>query len=210
MKLFGTKTVREIMDFTEEEIEKVLAEGNWGIGSTWKESFNDLPENIQNVLPAKDILARAITYAWKKYPRKHREVGIFATCIEGFTTGMWGGFGQDQDPLMEDAQNAIITLAGGVPTTITQSVFTYSPPLDKNGNVQHLGGLLSPEEFTKAGIQLLENLCFKSKKQGIEDALEFLEQAIDKMEKSKSAFKSKLVAESRELVERAKKILENL
>lgn len=202
MKYFSAETVREIMNFTNEEIEKELKEGNWNISDEWEKYTPDKKREAE-CFGVPDLLPKAIVFAQKKYPGKTREIGIFATHIEGFATGMWGGFGQDQDPLYEKAQDVVLALAGGIPASINdpeEKIFGWAA--DKT--------LLNQEEFTKAGIQLLENICFRSKETALEQALECLSGSIALQEKSRQAFKSPKIEESKALVERAKGILERI
>lgn len=208
MKLFNKKTVRDIMNFTDDDMEKELKAGNWNIGDEWKlwETNKD-----NDMWIARDIMPRAITYAHRKYPADTiRETGIFAVLVEGFTTGIFGGFGQDQDPLYGKAEEAVLALAGGVPANINDpenKMFGLTPPLDEKGETKTL---LSKEEFTRAGIQLLENICFNSQETALEEALKYLTGSIKLQEKSRQAFKSKTIEESTVLAERAKQILEKL
>ena len=202
MRLLHAQTVREIMNFSENDIEETVK--RWNIGDDWKEYFKGDKAAIDF---GSDILARALTYAVKKYPGRDRETGIFATLVEGFTTGMFGGFGQDQDPLYEKAEEAVLTLAGGIPPSVADpeyKMFGLTPE-------QATGGLLSKEEFTRAAIQLLENVCFsESLEDTITTALTYLEKAIENMEKSRQAFKSKTIAEARQYTERVKEILQRV
>jgi len=190
MKLFDLATLKKIMNFSKEEIQTALEAGNWFIGEWENEDSIDYP------------LALAICYASQKYPKAtHRQIAIFATCIQGFTTGLWGGFGLDQDPLMRKAEDAVTTLAGGVPPQIAD-------PENEFFGLMPEQPILSPEEMTKAGMQLLENVIFKQDtEEAVRQALAYLEKNIELLEKSKSAFKSKLVAEAREQAEQARTIL---
>jgi len=203
MKLLHAQTVREIMNFSENDIEETVK--RWNIGDDWKEYFKGDKAAIDF---GSDILARALTYAVEKYPGRDRETGIFATLVEGFTTGMFGGFGQDQDPLYEKAEEAVLTLVGGIPPTVAD-------PEEKRMGLMPVGeaagGLLSKDEFTRAAIQLLENICFsQSLEDTIATALTYLEKAIEKMGKSRQAFKSKTIAEARQYTERVKELLERV
>jgi len=206
MQLFDLETLEKIMDFTDEEIQTALEAGNWHIGNYWKNKNEDSIDYP---------LALAICYASNKYPKAtNRQIGIFAACIQEFTTGVWGGFwlwsgfwgrlGVDQDPLMrkdplmKKAEDAVITLAGGIPASITDKEDQQKP-------------LLTPEEMTKAGVQLLENIIFKQNtEEAIKQALSYIEKNIELLEKTKQAFKSKLVAEAREEAEQARAILKEV
>jgi len=196
LKMFDEKTVRKIMDFPEEEVARALA-GKWHI-----------PDGLDGTSNTR-ILSLAITYAEKKYPGRAREIGIFSTLVEYFTTGFLGGFGQEEDPLFVRAEESVVALAGGIPSSTTKSIISYTPPLNQDGSVVPLGGLLTLEEFTRAGIQLLENICFSSS-YTVEDAIKLLDEAVEKMKKTKSAFKSKTIEEARLYVERAKEVLKNI
>lgn len=97
--IFDPETVFNKLAIDDEEIEEELKKGNW---------------NIPLADASDRILARAVAWAQKKYgTEKVREIGIFATMVSGFTTGLWGGFGQDQDPLFLEAQKKVIEVAGG-------------------------------------------------------------------------------------------------
>jgi len=198
MRLFDLEALEKIMSFTDEEIQTALEAGNWYIADDWK---NDKSENNIDY-----PLALAICYASNKYPKAtNRQIGIFATCVQGFATGLWGGFGLDQDPLMRKAEDAVITLAGGIPASIAD------PKDQLIGYMPEKPLLLDKEEMTKAGVQLLENIIFKQNtEEAIKQALAYVEKNIELLEKTKQAFKSKLVAEAREEAEQARAILKEV
>jgi len=197
MQLFDLETLEKIMSFADEEIQTALEAGDWHIGDDWK---NDKSENNVDY-----PLALAICYASNKYPKAtNRQIGIFATCVQGFTTGLWGGFGLDQDPLMKKAEDAVITLAGGIPASVADKEDQFVGFMPQKP-------LLNPEEMTKAGVQLLENIIFKQNtEEAIKQALSYIEKNIELLEKTKQAFKSKLVAEAREEAEQARAILKEV
>jgi hypothetical protein len=106
MEILYVGTVRKYIKYTKKEIEAALLKGNWYIGYDWRLWFSRPP---CRKLFREDIMARAITYGETKHPGRPRETGLFATLIEGYTTGMFGGFGQDQEPLYglaEEVMNA--------------------------------------------------------------------------------------------------------
>jgi hypothetical protein len=88
-------TARNFFALSEKEVRKELEKGGW--------------EGVK----ADSILGYAIAYAQRKYPEKHREIKIFSTVVEGFTTGMWSSFGQENDPLMAKAMHELVKLFGG-------------------------------------------------------------------------------------------------
>ena len=88
-KYFDVETIREIMNFTETEIEDALNNSAFVIKDDWKTYFtkDNVDSNFVGLQP--DILARAITYGLKKYPIRQQDIGIFATVVEAYTTGAW-------------------------------------------------------------------------------------------------------------------------
>jgi len=188
MNYFDPKTVRSIMPHTLEEISSKLEEGRWFLGSDWKEQHE---ENLRresaegtpvHSLPS-EFMARAIAYGEKKYPGRRRETGIFSAMVAGFTTGLWGGFGQDQDPLYGKAEDAVHAFAGGIPASIHDPDVTVgleAPWNDKGANPT--GGILTKQEFTQAAIRLLEGICYKEgSKKPIEEAIQELDRAVTSM-----------------------------
>ena len=131
--VFDFNTLMGIFNLTTDEVAKELKRGRWNI------TRNDETHMI---------LAYAIAYAQKKHrPVGTREIGIFATVVAGFTTGLWSGFGQEQDPLYTKAQKAIIELVGGRAV----GEVNFMPVLTQKDRVY----------LTKEGIRRLEELLFK-------------------------------------------------
>ncbi len=186
MTFFDPAIVRNIMPYAPEEISAVVEKDGWNIGG-WKEAYT---ENLQMELhgdrsailfPA-EFMARSVTYAQRKYPGCHRETGIFATMVAGYTTGLFGGYGQDQDPLYGKAEDVVLALAGGVPASIHDpaGIIGVDAPWN-DGGINLLGGIVSKQEFTRAAIRLLEGVCYTKNSRGpIEEAIMELEKTAPK------------------------------
>lgn len=190
MNYFDPKTVRSIMPYTLEEISSKLEEGRWFVGSDWKEQHEEnlRRESVEGTpvhsLPD-EFMVRAIAYGEKKYPCRRRETGIFSAMVAGFTTGLWGGFGQDQDedPLYGKAEDAVLAFSGGIPASIRDpdgTVGLEAPWNDKG--VNPTGGILTKQEFTQAAIRLLEGICYnEGSQEPIVEAIQELDKAVASM-----------------------------
>jgi len=132
--LIDEETAKEIFGLVDEEVAEELEKGGWG------------------GVKKDEVLGHAIAWAQRRYPDKHREIGIFSTIIEGFATGLWGGFGQDEDPLFKDAYAMVIKKAGGTPPN--EAGFGLLPMLSRKQKIL----------LTKDIIEALEEFLFRQKR----------------------------------------------
>lgn len=135
MQILHMETVRELMPYKEKEIEEVLGE-TWHIGDEWRSFFSGEPVWVEGP----DIMARAITWGEKGHPNSTWKTALFATMVEGFSTGLFGGFGQDQEPLYELAEEVMIAASHVCP-----------PPVSDTDDHR---------KFTKLAFKLLEELIW--------------------------------------------------
>lgn len=138
MEILHAGTVRKHMNYRKEVIEDALLGGHWYIGNEWRLFFSS--RSRKGVTD--DIMARALTWSEKKHRGTMRKTGLFATMVKGFTTGMFGGFGQDQDPLYGLAKDVMIAAS------------RVCPPPAKNTK-RH-------RAFTERAIVLLDTFIYGS------------------------------------------------
>lgn len=126
------ETAIKFFGLSKEEVKEELLRGGWGGVS------------------ADSVCAYAIAWAQKKYPGRRREIGIFASVVDGFATGLWSGFGQDEDPLFKAAQDEVVRYVGGIPAS--KAGVGFLPFLDYEERTT----------ITKDVILLLEKVIFHS------------------------------------------------
>lgn len=175
MILLHRPTVENIMSDDPAAIKRTIEEGGWGGcpvpgDEEWEQALPDEPY----VMTGK-YLSLAIHYFEKRHPGMVREIGIAATMVDGFTRGMFGGFGQDQDPLYAKALAAVTAFAGGRPAPPGED-FGFTPPMDEAGKVLLPG---DPADFTRAAVNVLEAICFVGEEEARRIASEFLAQGGD-------------------------------
>jgi hypothetical protein len=141
MKVLHIETVKELMDFTEQEMEEVIEEGPWPIGDGWRPSFSVEPGSPDD---GDNICARAITWAEKKhYGGDQRKMALFATTVAEWCVRLpVGGFPHGMDRLEEVARLTMCATTGLFPLPV------HDPE--------------AYMKFTKAAIKLLDELIWGS------------------------------------------------
>lgn len=176
MKLFDEKAVSEFLS----SADLLQAQEHW-----------KLTRHGGDIYKA-DLLDRACKYFSAKYPGAAQiDIASAGTLVDGFTRGLYGGFGTESYEKETKAEAIILAFAGGVPA-IGDSILSRTPPMDRDGNIQFP---CDHVDWTKDALGLLESFYFGD---GEKDVLRMICKILNE---SKREFSSRLVARARRMIE---------
>ncbi len=148
--LMDPDVTRDLLKADLSEVAQTLQRGHWMLGVDPCDEKSWACARVTG----DDILALAIHYAASRYPlAEDRDVASFATLIQYFATGMYGGFGTEEYGREKLAHETVLRMAGGY--SLPHSHWSIIPQALVDGSP-------SPE-FTRRALRVLEGIYFQGK-----------------------------------------------
>ena len=143
--------------------------GYYGVAPT-RDTIHIVAGGRAEDLPSDHILAAALWHARNEFPdAENMDVCSYGGLVSYLATGWYGGFGTDQYQKERQAENIVLSLAGGIAPG-PDDVFCFAPA----GAIDREPGA----EFTESVLRFLDGFYFSNAEAAVAEAIQDVEPVV--------------------------------